>query len=57
MNSELNEEAVEMNEEDDDEDEEEPRERDDDEGEEGFSVLSDLPVEMSERRPTCRRCW
>ncbi|KAK9954838.1 hypothetical protein ABG768_014758 [Culter alburnus] len=56
MNSELNEEAVEMNEEDDDEDEEEPRERDDDEGEEGFSVLSDLPVEMSERRPTCRRC-
>lgn len=57
MNSELNEEAVEMNE-DDDEDEEEPKERDDgDDGEEGFSVLSDLPVEMSERRPTCRRCW
>lgn len=54
MNSELNEEAVEMNE-DDDEDEEEPKERDD--GDEGFSVLSDLPVEMSERRPTCRRCW
>ncbi|KAG1970090.1 DTW domain-containing protein [Pimephales promelas] len=40
---------------DDDDDEEEPKEKDDDD-DEGFSMLSDLPVEMSERRPTCRRC-
>ncbi|TRY65181.1 hypothetical protein DNTS_009420, partial [Danionella cerebrum] len=29
----------------------------DEEEDEGFSVLSVLPVEESERRPTCRRCW
>lgn len=57
MNSELNEDTGEMNDDDDDE-EEEPKEKDDDDDDddEGFSVLSDLPVEMSERRPTCRRC-
>ncbi|XP_077096627.1 tRNA-uridine aminocarboxypropyltransferase 2 [Siphateles boraxobius] len=57
MNSELNEDTGEMNEDDDDEEEveEEPKEKDGDD-DEGFSVLSDLPVEMSERRPTCRRC-
>jgi len=63
MNSELNEDTGEMNEDDDDDDdddeeEEEPKEKDDDDDDdEGFSMLSDLPVEMSERRPTCRRCW
>lgn len=43
----------------DDEDEEEMKDRDDDDDddEEGFSVLSDLPVEISERRPTCHTCW
>jgi len=60
MNSELNEDTGEINEDDDDDDdeeeeEEETKEKDDDD--EGFSMLSDLPVEMSERRPTCRRCW
>lgn len=24
---------------------------------EGFADLSELPVEVSERRPTCLRCW
>ncbi|KAK7131727.1 hypothetical protein R3I94_016759 [Phoxinus phoxinus] len=57
MNSELNEDTGEMNEDDDDdEEEEEPKEKYDVDDDEGFSVLSDLPVEMSERRPTCRRC-
>ncbi|XDV38033.1 hypothetical protein PO909_007522 [Leuciscus waleckii] len=66
MSSELNEDTGDMNEDDDDDDdddeeEEEPKEKDDDDeinddDDEGFSVLSDLPVEMSERRPTCRRC-
>uniref|UniRef100_A0A671PN84 tRNA-uridine aminocarboxypropyltransferase n=1 Tax=Sinocyclocheilus anshuiensis TaxID=1608454 RepID=A0A671PN84_9TELE len=57
INSQFNKDTVEEMNEDDDEDEEETREREDDDGDdEGFSVLSELPVEKSERRPTCRRC-
>lgn len=42
---------------DDDEDEMKDKDKDDDENDdEGFSVLSDLPVETSERRPTCHTC-
>ncbi|XP_026110452.1 DTW domain-containing protein 2 [Carassius auratus] len=58
MNSQFNKNTVEeMNEDDDDEDEEETKDKEEDDGDdEGFSVLSELPVEKSERRPTCRRC-
>ncbi|XP_051536195.1 uncharacterized protein dtwd2 isoform X2 [Myxocyprinus asiaticus] len=38
-----------------DDDEEEMKERHDDD-DEGFSLLLDLPVEISERRPTCHTC-
>lgn len=62
MSSRFNEDTIEEMNEDDDEDEyeEERNERagdGEDDEDEGFSVLSDLPVERSERRPTCRRCW
>ncbi len=57
MDSRFNEDTVEEVNEDEDEDEEEAKERDEDGDDEGFSVLSDLPVEKSERRPTCFRCW
>ncbi|XP_056587405.1 tRNA-uridine aminocarboxypropyltransferase 2 [Triplophysa dalaica] len=53
MSSEMTGEAEEMK---DDEDEEEMKDRYDDGGDEGFSVLSDLPVEITERRPTCHTC-
>ncbi|KAA0719642.1 DTW domain-containing protein 2 [Triplophysa tibetana] len=53
MSSEMTGETEEMK---DDEDEEEMKDRDDDGGDEGFSVLSDLPVEITERRPTCHTC-
>lgn len=53
MSSEMTGEAEEMK-----DDEEEMKDRyDDDGGDEGFSVLSDLPVEITERRPTCHTCW
>ncbi len=57
MDSRFNEDTVEEMNEDADEDEEETKQRDEDGDDEGFSVLSDLPVEKSERRPTCFRCW
>ncbi|XP_021324611.1 tRNA-uridine aminocarboxypropyltransferase 2 [Danio rerio] len=38
------------------EEEEEEKKEEEEEDDEGFSVLSELPVEKSERRPTCRRC-
>lgn len=56
MDSRFDEDTVEEVNEDADEDEEETKERDEDGDDEGFSVLSDLPVEKSERRPTCFRC-
>lgn len=56
MDSRFDEDTVEEMNEDADEDEKETKERDEDSDDEGFSVLSDLPVEKSERRPTCFRC-